>query len=166
MSRHSTKESGGGLSFEPAAKLARPRAISKFVRASPLVSSTPPKRITSARAPDIQRTRARAAPSPPLLPRPQRTCAVLPRRSCEKRAAISRAEAFAADSIKRREGIAYRSVVRRASSWLSSAVTTFFTRRMIARTRPRKDRRSGHAAHQPDSQDKLPAGRVERPDFI
>jgi hypothetical protein len=56
-----------------------------------------------------------------------------PEVSFEKRAAMARADAFAAVSMSRRDGTACRSVVRRSTSRISAAVITLSTGRMIRR---------------------------------
>src|SRR5438552_18331049 len=83
--------------------------LTKFVRASPLVSSILPNKTTSTFAPASASNLAVAAPSPPLLPRPQITkidlLATLPR-ECSTTA---RAVAVAACAVKDNDGIPQRS---------------------------------------------------------
>src|SRR5437879_5219312 len=113
---HSTKLRGDGAVVDPASKLARRRAAEKFVLASPLVCSTCPNKTTLVLAPACHNARARAAPSPPLLPGPHSTSAFLAERSCEKWRAMELKAAFAAASINSSDGVSNCSTVRRSIS--------------------------------------------------
>src|SRR6185369_14329261 len=99
------KVSGGGESEVPASKLASRLTDSKFVRASPEVSASLPKRTTLQCIPARDSARARAAPSPPLLPLPQRISAFLPERLSSRRVRTASRQAALAASIRNREGV-------------------------------------------------------------
>src|SRR6476619_6252857 len=99
------KVNGGGESDEPASKLARRLTDSKFVLASPEVSESLPKRTTLQCIPARDNARARAAPSPPLLPLPQRISAFLSSRSPRRRVRIASMHAALAASIRSREEV-------------------------------------------------------------
>ena len=96
---------GGGDSGEPASKLARRLTDSKFVRASPDVAESLPKRTTLQCIPARDMARASAAPSPPLLPFPQRIRALRPARSSLNRVRMAEKHAPLAASIRSREDV-------------------------------------------------------------
>src|SRR5215475_610532 len=93
------------------------------------------------------------APSPPLLPLPQQTRALLPLTEPKRCSAASTVRA-AAFSISRRLGTRYTSVVRRSTSPICAAINIFITG---------DDRRGGKACQSSPSQKTLPTcGQGER----
>ena len=99
---------------------ARPR-ISRFIRASPRTSASGRRGRPRRRRPRCRSVRATTKPSPPLLPRPQRTATRRSARS-SKAASIAATTWRPAFSISTSDGMPISSIVRRSASRIWSAL--------------------------------------------